>query len=127
MSVILDFATPHVLRNKSEYEAAVEEIDHLVSLSPAKGTEADDRLEFLAVLMKAYEDDHVDTGLDKGTPQELVDFMLDQKGMTRTDLYEILGGKSRVSEFFSGLRPLSISQIQSLRNALGIPADLLFR
>jgi antitoxin component HigA of HigAB toxin-antitoxin module len=36
-----------------------------------------------------------------------------------------MGGKARVSEFFSGKRRLSIEQIRSLRETLGIPADLL--
>ncbi len=51
--------------------------------------------------------------------------MLDQRGLTRADLYECMGGKSRVSEFYSGSRRLSISQILALRDRLGIPADLL--
>jgi HTH-type transcriptional regulator/antitoxin HigA len=51
--------------------------------------------------------------------------MLEQHGMTRADLVPILGSKSRVSEFFAGKRPLSVSQIKALRDALGIPADLL--
>jgi HTH-type transcriptional regulator/antitoxin HigA len=51
--------------------------------------------------------------------------MLEQKGMTRGDLAEIMGGKSRVSEFFAGKRELSVNQIKALREKLGIPADLL--
>jgi HTH-type transcriptional regulator/antitoxin HigA len=59
------------------------------------------------------------------TPQDVVDFMLDQKGMSRADLAEVMGGRSRVSEFFSGKRELSRGQIEALRDKLGIPADLL--
>jgi antitoxin component HigA of HigAB toxin-antitoxin module len=36
-----------------------------------------------------------------------------------------MGGKARVSEFFAGKRRLSIEQVRALRDALGIPADLL--
>jgi HTH-type transcriptional regulator/antitoxin HigA len=45
--------------------------------------------------------------------------------MARADLARIMGGKSRVSEFFAGKRDLSISQVRALRDELGIPADLL--
>jgi HTH-type transcriptional regulator/antitoxin HigA len=38
-----------------------------------------------------------------------------------------MGGKARVSEFFSGKRGLSIAQIRALHKELGIPADLLIR
>ena len=52
-------------------------------------------------------------------------FMLEQKGMTRADLADAMGGRSRVSDFFRGVRPLSTGQIKILRELLGIPADLL--
>jgi antitoxin component HigA of HigAB toxin-antitoxin module len=59
------------------------------------------------------------------SPQEVVDFILEQKGMERSDLAEWLGGRSRVSEFFSGKRDLSRGQIEALRKHLGLSADLL--
>ena len=40
-------------------------------------------------------------------------------------LVDLLGGRSRLSEFLGGTRDLSKSQIVRLRDALGIPADLL--
>ena len=121
----LDFTKPHVLRNAREYKAAVEEIDKLLDLDPKRGTEAHERLEFLSVLVQAYEDEH-DPFDDRGTPpQSVIAFMLEQKGMTRGELAAPMGGRARVSEFFAGKRSLSISQIKRLREMLGIPADLL--
>lgn len=121
---LLDFTTPHVLRNEAEYDAAVAEIDALLDLDPPAGSVEYERLEFLSVLVQAYDEKHYPMG-ERSTPQSVVDFMLEQKGMTRADLTEIMGGRSRVSEFFSGKRPLSRGQIERLRDALGIPADLL--
>ena len=123
-SAVLDFSKPHVLRNAREYRAAVAEIDRLLDLDPQRGTEAHDRLEFLSVLVAAYEDAH-DPIDERGTPQSVIDFMLEQRGMTRAELAELMGGRARVSEFFAGKRRLSITQIQRLREKLGIPADLL--
>ena len=57
-STVLDFSTPHVLRNSKEYRAAVTEIDRLLDADPKRGTAAGDRLEFLSVLVEAYEDEH---------------------------------------------------------------------
>jgi len=51
--------------------------------------------------------------------------MLEQKGMERSTLAELMGGRSRVSDFFRGKRALSNAQIKGLRDLLGIPADLL--
>jgi HTH-type transcriptional regulator / antitoxin HigA len=123
METLLDFSKPHVLRTEAEYEAAVREIERLLDEDPAPGTEGYDRLEFLSVLVEHYEEQHY--AMDPVTPQGAVEFMMEQKGLSRADLEEPMGGKSRVSEFLSGKRELSKSQIQELRRLLGIPADVL--
>lgn len=124
MTQVLDFSKPHLLRNEAEYQAAVEEVDTLLDEGPAPGTEAYERLEFLSVLIASYEDED-DPMEEFPTPQDIVDFMLEQKGLHRSDLAPWMGGRSRVSEFFNGHRRLSLGQIEQLRTHLGIPADLL--
>jgi HTH-type transcriptional regulator/antitoxin HigA len=114
-----------VLRNVREYKSAVAEIDALLDDDPRRGSDAYDRLEFLSVLVEVYEDEHFAIDESAGTPQSVVMFMLEQHEMTRSDLAPLMGGKARVSEFFSGKRRLSVEQIRSLRDVLGIPADLL--
>lgn len=123
MAMVLDFSKPHVLRNDPEYEAAIAEIERLVDEDVEVGTEGFDRLEFLSVLVEHYEDEHYPMGAV--TPQQAVTFMLEQKGLSRSDLDDVMGGKSRVSEFLSGRRELSKSQVEGLRRLLGIPADIL--
>jgi len=123
-TMTLDFSTPHVLRTVREYNAAVAEVDRLLDTNPKKGSVDYDRLEFLSVLIEAYENEHVPEPRNP-TPQEAVDFFLEQHGMTRAQLADVMGGRSRVSDFFKGVRPLSTSQIKALRDLLGVPADLL--
>ena len=125
MRTVIDIPKPHVLRTQDEYDAAVAEIDRLLDLDCQPYTEDYDRLELLSLLVEDYDarnDPIDDAGL---TPQSAVDFMLEQKGMTRAELGGIMGGRSRVSDFFSGKRELSRRQIEALRDRLGIPADLL--
>lgn len=119
----LSFSRPHLLRNAREYRAAVAEIDVLLD---AQGDAEDrERLEFLSVLVQDYEDRTEALDESAGSPQEVVTFMLEQRGMKRSELARLMGGRARVSEFFSGRRRLSIEQVRSLRDALGILADLL--
>lgn len=127
MPTTLDFTIPHVLRSTDEYDAAVAEIDALLDEGAEAGTPAWERLRFLAVLVEAYEDEAfpLEERLVGCTPQSAVEFMLTQRGMSRMDLESVFGSKSRVSEFFSGRRPLSKSQVLGLRARLGISADLL--
>lgn len=120
---LLDFSKPHVLKNDTEYEAAIAEIGRLLDEEVEPPSEGHDRLEFLSVLVEHYEEDQYPMGTV--TPQEAVTFMLAQKGLERSDLDAVMGGKSRVSDFLNGKRDLSKSQIEGVRRVLGIPADIL--
>ncbi len=123
----LDFSHPHLLRNTQEYRAAVREVDALLDGHAHSHAAADDRdrLEFLSVLVQEYEDRTDPISDSASSPREVVAFMLEQRGMTRRELAPLMGGKARVSEFFSGRRQLSMQQVRTLRDTLGIPVDLL--
>ena len=125
MKTVIDLTAPRVLRTEEEFAAAVAEIDRLVALDPRESTSDFDRLELLSLLVEDYEARHCPIDDSNLTPQDVVDFMLEQRGMTRADLAPIMGGRSRVSDFFNGRRTLSRGQIEALRKHLGIPADLL--
>jgi len=114
----------HSIRNDREYNASIREIERLLAFELRPGTPEDDRLDLLSVLVEAYESEK-GYDLPDASPQELVDFMLDQRGMTRANLAGEMGGRSRVSQFFRGERTLSINQILRLHELLHIPVDLL--
>jgi HTH-type transcriptional regulator / antitoxin HigA len=124
MAELLDFTKPHVLRNEAEYTAAVAEIDQLLDLDPPPHSEAYERLEFLSVLVHAYEEAHFPLE-QLTTPQDIVTFTLEQKGLSHNDLAQWLGGERPMRAFLQGIRCLSLPQIERLREYLGIPADLL--
>jgi len=112
------------IRTEDEYDHAQQIIRQLLRESPPEGSLGYDVLEVLAILVEDYEEKNVPE-LPDATPQEIVQFMSEQRGITQGDLAEILGGRSRLSEFFSRKRALSIGQVRNLREELGIPADLL--
>jgi HTH-type transcriptional regulator/antitoxin HigA len=120
-----DIPSSHVLRTPEEYAAAVAEIGRLLDLDPQPYSADFDRLVMLSLLVEDYDSRNNPIDDSDLSPRDVVDFMLDQKGMTRADLAEIMRGRSRVSVFFSGKRELSKGQIAALRSLLGIPADLL--
>ncbi len=113
-----------VLRSDREYDAAATELDTLLDRAPKRGSAAFDRLELLTVLIEAYDREHYPLE-ERASPQDVVSFAMDQRGVGRGELAEWLGGRSRVSEFLRGRRHLSLTQIRTLRDKLGIPADLL--
>lgn len=125
MSAALDFTRPHVLRDEQEFEAAVARVDELLDLDPLEGSQEYDELAFLSVLIEAYEDEH--EAWPEATPQEVVEEMAEVHGLSRGELAELLGGRSRLSDFLNGVRDLSKGQAAALRARLGIPLDLLIR
>jgi HTH-type transcriptional regulator/antitoxin HigA len=75
-------------------------------------------------LIEDYKDKSVPE-LPEASAQEIVQFMSEQRGGSPGELAQMVGGRSRLSEFMNKKRALSISQIRSLREELGIPANLL--
>jgi HTH-type transcriptional regulator/antitoxin HigA len=120
----LDFRRLHAIKTQDEHDAVVATIRALFDKGKRRSVSETDLLEFLSVLAEAYEEQHVEMPPD-ASPQEIVAFLLEQNGMTKVDLYDAMGGKGRVSEFFSNKRPLSRQQMLAIRSKLNIPLDLL--
>ena len=96
METVLDLASPHVLRTWPEYRAAVAEVDRLLDAEPQPLSEEYDRLELLSLLIEDYEARHNPITEEGLTPQDVVDFALEQHGLSRTDLAELVDRRSRI-------------------------------
>ncbi len=117
--------TPEVrpIRTKRDYEAALKEIERLWGAKA--GTSEGDRLDVLATLVDAYETEHYP--MDPPDPVEAIKFRMEQQGLTRRDLEEIIGTRTRIAEVLNRKRGLSIAMIRRLHERLGISADVLIR
>lgn len=111
------------IRSEADYEAAMAEV---AALWGAKfGTPKGDRLDVLATLIDAYENEHYP--MDPPDPIEAIKFRMEQQGLTRRDLEQIIGTRTRISEVLARKRGLSIGMIRRLHERLGIPAEVLIR
>jgi HTH-type transcriptional regulator / antitoxin HigA len=111
------------IRSKRDYEAALKEIERL--WGARAGTADGDRLDVLATLIDAYEAEHYP--MDPPDPIEAIKFRMDQQGLTRRDLEEIIGTRTRVAEVLNRKRGLSIAMIRRLHERLGTSAEVLIR
>src|SRR5437773_7920396 len=111
------------IRTKRDYEAALKEVERLWGAKA--GTTDGDRLDVLATLIDAYEAEHYP--MDPPDPVEAIKFRMEQQGLTRQDLEEIIGTRSRVAEVLNRKRGLSIDMIRRLHERLGISAEVLIR
>ena len=111
------------IRTKRDYEAALKEVERLWGAEI--GTRDGDRLDVLATLIDAYEAEHYP--MDPPDPIEAIKFRMKQQGLTRRDLEEIIGTRTRIAEVMNRTRGLSIAMIRRLHERLGISADVLIR
>ncbi len=111
------------IRTKRDYEAALTEIERLWGAKA--DTPEGDRLDVLATLIDAYETEHYP--MDPPDPIEAIKFRMEQQGLTRRDLEEIIGTRTRIAEILNRKRGLSITMIRRLHERLGISAEVLIR
>ncbi len=111
------------IKTQADYEAALAEMKRVWGAK--SGTPDGDRLDILATLVDTYEAQHFP--MDPPDPIEAIKFRMEQQGLTRKDLEDILGTRTRVAEVLNRRRGLSINMIRRLHEKLGISADVLIR
>lgn len=111
------------IRTKRDHEAALKEVGRLWGAKA--GTPEGDRLDVRATLIDAYETEHYP--IDPPDPIEAIKFRMEQQGLSRRDLKEIIGTRTRVAEVLNRKRGLSIAMIRRLHERLGISAEVLIR
>ncbi len=109
------------IRTKADYRTALREVERLWEAEP--GTPDGDRVEILVTLIEAYEAKH--HPIEAPDPIAAVEFMMEQKGLSRRDLEPVIGSRARVSEVLTKRRPLTLPMIRQLSSLLDIPADIL--
>jgi len=110
------------IRSETDYEAALKEIEMLLESQP--GTPEGDRMDVLVTLVEAYEAKNFPIP-EPDDPVEVLEYYMESRGLSRSDLIAYLGSKERVSEVLNRKRGLSLEMIRNLHTGLGIPADLL--
>jgi HTH-type transcriptional regulator/antitoxin HigA len=111
------------IRSKRDYEAVLKEVERLWGAKVR--TSEGDRLDVLATLIDAYETEHYP--MDPPDPIEAIKFRMEQQGLTRRDLEQIIGTRTRIAEVLNRKRGLSIAMIRRLHERLGISAEVLIR
>ncbi|MBF0268783.1 MAG: transcriptional regulator [Alphaproteobacteria bacterium] len=109
------------IRNDREHKAALREIEGLMDAKA--GTPRGDRLDLIATLVEVYETRR--WPIENPDPIEAINFMMEQKGLSRRDPETIIGGRGRVAEILNRKRSLTLPMIRGLAKFLDLPADIL--
>lgn len=109
------------IKTEGDYNQALKRLEEIfhVPIDSKDGDEA----EILSILIEKYEDENY--AIEAPDPIEAILFRMEQMEMTKKDLADVLGYKSRVSEIFSKKRKLNIQMIRNLHDKMNIPYDSL--
>ena len=110
-----------VLKTDDQHEKALKRLEEIFH-APVNSIEGDEA-DLLSILIEKYENEHYP--IEAPDPIEAIKFRMEQMNMTKKELAEIIGYKSRVSEIFSRKRKLNLEMIRNLHDKMKIPYESL--
>jgi HTH-type transcriptional regulator/antitoxin HigA len=121
---LLAKAAPCVITTEEEHERALATVESLIEKGERNMTpEEDALLDLVTNLIRDYETTAYPPRT-KSKPREMVEFLLEQRELKPSDLWPVLGSKSRVSEILAGKRSISKEQAKKLAEFFHVRADL---
>jgi len=120
---LLAKAAPKVIKTEQENDRMLAIVESLMAkgednLSP----EEDELLGLLVGLIDDFESKAYP--LPKSLPHEIVAFLLEQRALKPSDLWPVIGSKSRVSEILAGKRSISKEQAKKLAEFFHVGVEL---
>ena len=113
----------HPIKTEKDYKKALKRLEQIFDAK--QGTKEGDELEILSILIEKYENENFP--IDLPDPIEAIKFRMEQLGLKQTDLAEVIGFKSRVSEILNKKRKLTLEMIRRLNEYLKIPTNVLIQ
>jgi HTH-type transcriptional regulator/antitoxin HigA len=130
MSVVLDRTKyaellsktlPRVIRNDSQLEEFTEALWDLDEIEKPSREERE-LAELLTTLIEHYEREHFP--LRNATPVEIINLLLEQKGMSAKDIWDVFGSKGTTSDVLKGRRKIGPAVAAKLGRFFGVAPEL---
>ena len=120
---LLSKTLPKVIETKAENERMLAVVESLLEKGQdALAPEEDALLELLTRLIRDFESKAYP--IPKSEPHEIVAYLLEVRELQPSDLWPVLGSKSRVSEILSGKRSISKEQAKKLAEFFRVGVEL---
>jgi HTH-type transcriptional regulator/antitoxin HigA len=119
---LLSKTLPTIIKTEAENERAILLVEELLAKGNKLSFEENTLLELLGKLIADFEEKFYQPR--QATPQEVLLELMTARGLKQSDLANVLGSKSRVSEVLGGKRELSKTQIKSLSEFFNVSAEL---
>lgn len=110
------------VQTKAEYDAALARISELLGSKPY--SPEDEELDRISTLVERYEDKHYP--IESPTPDALVEFLLDQKIVTRDQLLPLVSSSADLDAILAGQKGVTLALAQLLHEHYDVEvAELL--
>jgi HTH-type transcriptional regulator/antitoxin HigA len=113
------------MRTKTDYAAALDEIEAFFDREPKPGTVEADRFDLLALVIEDYEKKH--WPIDPPDPVEAIRYRMSAGGFSQADLGRLIGSRQRASDILARRRRLTMQMAWKLHRDWGIPAEALLQ
>ena len=119
---LLAETVPRIIADGEELERATRLAESLLKKGAARTAEETMLLELLLKLIDDYQQAH--SLVPKLSPQEALQFLLEENGLRQADLVEVFGSRSRVSDAVNGKRAISKEQARRLGEFFSVSSAL---
>ena len=111
------------LRNEREYDAAVKIMNRLAIRDEGTLDAGEqDYLDAITTFVAAYDEQHYPIDTSDVKPLELLTGLMEQRGMSVSDLGRVIGSQPAASMIVNGKRGISRSQAKAIAAHFGIDA-----
>jgi len=119
---VLAKVLPRVIATGAEHERMLAEIEKLMDRGERRTAEEDAVLDLMVRLVKDYEEEH--HPLADPSPQEMLVYLMEQRGLKQADLLPIFKSRGYVSDVVNGKRAISKVHARELAEFFHTSADL---
>ena len=122
-AALLARVPPRIIRTEEQNEAYIDALYELEQRQDEWGSEEAELADLLTLLIEDFEDKHY--SLPKAPLPAVLNFLMEQRGMTEDNLYQILG-KEATSALLQGERGPQTEEIRRLAEIFHVSPELFF-
>jgi HTH-type transcriptional regulator/antitoxin HigA len=114
---------PAVISTEAEYDRVAALMNKLAVIPDDQMTPEQERLlDLLTLLIQTYDDEHYQ--IPDAAPHEVIQFLMQERGLRNKDLEPLLGSRGVTSEVISGKRKPSKTQIKNLAEFFSVSPEV---
>lgn len=119
---LLSRTMPVVIETEEENARMLTIVEKLMQKGENLSAEEDKLLKLLARLIEDFEERYYRAR--NATPLEVLQHLMEERGVKQSQLWELFGSKGIASEVLSGKRGISKTHARALADYFHVPADL---